>query len=73
MRKTTKEVAKETVDKYANITDVNFGLKEQKKCALIEVQAIINLNIDYHGREIGNNLGKVAYWEEIKREVEKIK
>ena len=69
---TKKQEANKIIDKYFGITDVNFGFKEQKKCALIEIDAIISLNIKYHGREIEDNLHNINYWQEVKKEAEKM-
>lgn len=67
-----KEKALELVNKYYGITDVNFGMKQQKQCASILVNQITSLMISFHGREINDNTSKIEYWQEVKEEIEKL-
>ena len=56
-----KEKAKELVEKYYGITDVNWGIRQQKQCALIAVGEIRSLMVKFHGRYINNNIGVIEY------------
>lgn len=67
-----KEKASELVNKYFGITDVNFEIRQQKKCAIILVNQIISLMISFHGREIKDSINKIEYWQEVKEEIEKL-
>jgi hypothetical protein len=66
-----KEKAKELVDRYYGITDVNFGIKQQKQCALIAVDEILNLMIKEFKWDVKHN-GNIDYWQEVKSEIEKL-
>ena len=61
---THKEYAEALVNKYYGITDFNFGIKEQKKCALIAVDEILEL---LKILEINN-----SYYLEVKQEIENL-
>ena len=61
---TPKEKAKELVLKYEGITDVNFGIRQQKQCALIAVDTIIF--------ELKLRNCSVKYFEEVKQEINKL-
>jgi hypothetical protein len=65
---TTKEKAKDLVGKYVSLTDGwVYGIKNwehKKKCALIAVDEILNV--------VWNVPIDVEYWEEVKKEIEKL-
>lgn len=67
-----KEKAKELVENYYGITDVNWGIRQQKQCALIAVEEIRSLMVKFHGRHINNNIGEIEYWDDVKTEIEKL-
>jgi hypothetical protein len=59
---TPKETAIEILDKYFQLVKT---LKQQKKCALITINEVINhLNSD--------DISICQYWYEVKQEIEKI-
>lgn len=58
---TCKEKATELVNKYYGLTDVNWGIKEQKKAALICVSEIID-------KDGYNNV----FWQEVIVEIKKL-
>jgi len=66
---TPKEKAKQLVDKYYGITDVNWGIRQQKECALIAVPEIIEA-IDWHEFEPPNR--EFEFWDEVRNEIEKL-
>lgn len=66
---TPKEKAKQLVDKYYGITDVNWGIRQQKECALIAIAEIIEA-IDWHEFEPPNR--EFEFWDEVKTEIEKL-
>ena len=71
-----KEKAKELVDKYLKGKDENgWSLCEfnscAKQCALISVDEILNLMIKEFKWDVNNN-GNIAYWQEVKQEIEKL-
>ena len=80
---TPKEKAKELLNKYYGITDVNFGTRQQKQCSLIAVQEIIENN-EKLGKKMYYDLGTDSYssrclnqdnkffWLEVKSEIEKL-
>ena len=66
---TPKEKAKQLVDKYYGITDVNWGIRQQKESALITVAEIIEA-IDWHEFEPPNR--EFEFWDEVKTEIERL-
>ena len=76
---TTKEKAKELVEKY-----YSFGINKEgqtlswyecKQCALISVDEIINtLNYDIRDLDVRGNilLDLIKFWREVKQEIEKL-
>lgn len=81
-----KEKAKELVEKYYGITDVNWGIRQQKQCALIVVGENIKLIKDLLDKStsIYQSLNTplklcvdvlnptLKYYEEVKTEIEKL-
>lgn len=61
-----KQKAKELVNKYYKITDVNWGIHRQKQCALIAVEEILEL-LKSEGILIGS-----YYWNDVRTEIEKL-
>jgi hypothetical protein len=59
--------AKELVDKFSNVALLDSY--EAKQCAIIAVDEILNA-IRYTDAE--NDLGYVGFWQEVKREIEKL-
>ena len=67
---TPKEKAKELVYKYNFLKEIFIpSIHEQKLCALIAVDEILNA-IDWHEFETPNL--QLYYWEKVKNEIEKI-
>lgn len=54
--------AREIVDRFFGMTDVNFGMKQQKKCALICVEEQIKENQSIYSMLLihGNERGRIA-------------
>lgn len=68
-----KEKAKELVEKYYKLTDVNWGIRQQKQCALIAVDELINATqYKSHMKYAHNECETVEYWIEVKNEIEKL-
>lgn len=67
---TTREKARELMVKFDLFSTMDANVN--KECALIAVDEIISLNIKYHGREIEDNRWNIEYWEEVKKEIEKL-
>jgi hypothetical protein len=70
---TTKEKAKELVDKYVSLTDGWVygvkGWKHKKQCALIAVDEIINSIVI---TDLTTAENQFIYWEEVKQQIEKL-
>ena len=72
---TPKEKAQELFNKYATYAVMWTGgieVEKQncKQCALIAVDEILNLN--YNLLEYYGNLSSTEYWQEVKKEIEKL-
>ena len=67
---TTKEKAKELVDKMSSIDELfgDIGVHEAKQCALIAVDEILNVTAGLNGWINGFQ----SYWQEVKQEIEKL-
>ena len=75
---TLKDKAKELFDKYCyaiRTEETGSGyftnIIYAKQCALIAVDEILNLLINVYEFDEFNN-GKVEYWQEVKKELEKL-
>jgi len=77
---TPKEKAIELVKRYDGITDVNFGIRQQKKCALIAVDEIL-ITVMYRDHKLKKyseitcrepNIYFASWWEEVKQEILKL-
>ena len=66
---TPKEKAKELVEKY--MTYIPMQEYEAKQCALIAVDEIIALNLQYSDIEYGG-INSYEFWEQVKTEIENI-
>ena len=64
---TTKEKAAELVDKYY-LPNITWALIHAKKSALIAVDEILS----HHSQEQGLYKIDKYYWEEVKKEIEKL-
>jgi hypothetical protein len=74
---TSKEKAKELVDKYMFMEVPNYVSKfEIKQCALIAVDEILNNNCGSHTDESNAKNEEIYcdeyYWQEVKQEIEKL-
>lgn len=75
MSLTPKEKAQELVDKMCNIEERfgSVGIYEGKECALIAVDEIIKLyNPENYGLEMDTAFESIYYWQEVKKEIEKL-
>jgi hypothetical protein len=68
---TPKEKAKELVFKFDDTMEFSTPQRFAKQCALIAVDEIINA-IDFDWMEVQNLDSQHRYWEEVKREIEKL-
>ena len=78
---TPKQKAKEVVDKYLCIEDgydtdlfcdeCGMSKKAAQLCALVAVDEILYLLINVYEFDEFDN-GKVEYWKEVKKEIEKL-
>jgi hypothetical protein len=68
---TTKEKAKELVDKMSSIDELfgDIGVHEAKQCALIAVDEIMKA-VGWEEMELG--VDRDNYWQEVKEEINKI-
>lgn len=69
---TPKAKAKELVDKYNFLKQIFIpSIHEQKQCALIAVDEILNLNLGFSNCD-ENNWETEKFYKEVKQEIEKI-
>jgi hypothetical protein len=70
-----KQKAKELVEIYyqkiIDLVDVNNALYYSQQCALIAVDEIIALNLQYSDIEYGG-INSYEFWEQVKTEIENI-
>ena len=66
---TTKEKAKELVDKF-NYEGKHYLMLDTKQCALIAVDELILLRKGYF--DCTNPMQDESYWQEVKKEIEKL-
>ena len=75
---TPKEKAEELIGKYIDIEmpkDCNYsniGGTNAKQCALIAANEIYVIMVNFHGRDIEDNIHQIKYWQEVKQEIEKL-
>ena len=68
---TPKEKAEELVDKYNFLKEIFIpSIHEQKQCALIAVDEIINQLTPI--KQAPNNKDAFNYWQEVKEEINKL-
>jgi hypothetical protein len=74
--KTPKEKAKELVYKYDFLKEIFIpSIHEQKQCALIAVDEIIESNPCFEDYDRGGNFmwnNNIYYWTEVKEEINKL-
>ena len=70
---TPKEKAKELYNKFYNTDSHGNSVKVReslaKQCALIAANEIYVIMVNFHGRDIEDNIHQIKYWDEVKQKI----